>query len=111
MRLALVVNPDGSTERVDLDAEGGALAAMQKAVGGLIELVRINSEIEFYCNEEGLYTFTEADFNPYASRMMQRVYGRGYILGSVIFTGGTDEEGETLGLAENMAAMITFGAS
>ncbi len=110
MRLAVIVQPDGSTSRVDLDADN-ALKVMQAAVGGLIECVRLTDQVEFYCNEEGLYTFTPDAFNPYASALMREVYGEGYILGPVIFTGGIDRQGETRGMLPAMADMIALGAS
>jgi hypothetical protein len=56
--LAILVPADSNKlpERVTLpDDEGGAaLAAMQKAVGGYIELVRLGAALDMWVNEDGI---------------------------------------------------------
>lgn len=97
MRLAIKMDEQGELSDLDLDAPEGVLEVLQTAVEGYIERVQL-AKVDMWVNEEGLYTLAHRH-NPYASAAMKMVYGQGYINGAVVFTGGVDEEGDTLGLS------------
>jgi hypothetical protein len=55
-----------------------------------------------WCNEEG--KLIGLPFNPLATDLWEESFGKtDLIKGNVIFTGGTDDEGSTLGLDEATA--------
>jgi len=108
MRLAIKMVEDGTLSDLDLDAAEGPLSVLQEAVEGYIECITVSpvgQTLDMWLNEEGLYLLADRH-NPYASLVMQDTYGQGYINGPVVFTGGVDEEGETLGLTQTQAAVL-----
>ena len=96
MKKALEVNPAGEVR--DYDITDGMLDKLQGSVGGLIEAVAINDVITMWVNEEFLFK-GELDPNPMATAFFESVGGTYPIHGTVVFTGGCDDEGETLGLS------------
>lgn len=73
------------------------LENLQEAVGGLIQAVDLSSNLTMWCNEEG--KLNGLPVNPVATAMWTRYFGEtDVIVGNVVFTGGSDEEGETTGL-------------
>ncbi|MBF0817791.1 DUF3846 domain-containing protein [Microbacterium paludicola] len=104
-RLAVKVTPDGRTERLDLGAD--AYPVLSGAVEGLIEPVTLTADLEFYVNEDGWAQFGGAHRNPTAEAAQWAILGgANLIVGPAVFTGGLDEEGETLGLSEEHAQQI-----
>jgi hypothetical protein len=59
-----------------------------------------------WCNEEG--KIHGLAHNPFAQFMWDKAYGAhtDYIVGDIVLTGGTDDEGETLGLTDEQVAII-----
>ncbi len=92
--LFIKVNPNGTIE--ELTVEGEAYPVLRHAVGGNIEPVVWQDDIESYHNEEFLYAEGEEfdQVNLVAALMGAKLYG------PLIFTGGTDDEGETAGLSD-----------
>lgn len=92
MALALIVN-----SKCEVSETGLSLKELQTAVDGLIQPIDISENLTMWVNEEFLYR--EQDPNPVATSFFQ-TFARGEypIQGSVVFTGGSDEEGKTLGL-------------
>jgi len=104
-RMALKVETDGTTERVDLDA--GELEVLQTAVRGEFEAITLSEELTMFVNEEYGLLFDYADWNVVAITTMMFAARRGdTILGPVVFTGGVDEDGDTLPLPERCAVWI-----
>lgn len=110
--LAIEVTTEGELKEVQLNENGeGQLDILQTAVGGLVQAVDLSENLTLWCNEEG--KFMNFDVNRIATKMWEEVFGQtDVIMGNVIFTGGTGEEGETLGLDEETAnkirAMVTL---
>jgi hypothetical protein len=98
MRKALVVSTAGIITEVDLDND--SLKTLQTAVGGWIQAVDLNPTITVWMNEEG--KFNGMELNPYATLIWGAAFGHGtdVIMGTAVFTGGTDENGETLAIGE-----------
>jgi hypothetical protein len=98
MRKALVVSTAGIITEVDLDND--SLKTLQTAVGGWIQAVDLNPTVTVWMNEEG--KFNGMELNPYATLIWGAAFGHGtdVIMGTAVFTGGTDENGETLAIGE-----------
>lgn len=97
-RAAIVVKADLTAEVIDLGA--ASLGVLQKAVDGLIQPVDLSETITMWVNEEGLLR-SDLTPNPLATAFYAEVYGANTpIMGDVVFTGGCDEEGNTLGLTQ-----------
>jgi hypothetical protein len=97
MNRALEVAPNG--EARDYDITEMSLEKLQGSVGGLIEAVSINDVITMWVNEEFLFR-DDLDPNPMATALFESVGGTYAIHGTVVFTGGPDFDGNTLGLRQ-----------
>ena len=105
MRQALKLNVHGETEVVDLDAPEGSLKVLQSAVDGWIEAVDLSDEMTMWVNEEG--KLIGLIRNDMATKMFREVFGNvDVIMGDVVFTGGADDEGETVGLTDAQIASL-----
>lgn len=91
---ALIIKADFAVEET-----GTALADLQKAVDGWIEAIDLNPEMTMWVNEEYLLR-NELVINPLASALFASIGGNQPVFGDVVITGGTDPEGETLGLTD-----------
>lgn len=95
MKTALRINTDFTTEILDLDTD--TLKKLQDAVGGWVQAVDLRDDLTVWCNEEGkLIGLTP---NVIGTHMWERSFGMtDAIMGNVVFTGGTDANGENLAL-------------
>jgi hypothetical protein len=100
---ALIVNSDLTTQVIDI--EGDELGQLQRAVEGLIQPVELTDIITMWVNEEGLFQ-GGLSLNQLASAFMQEIGSETPIMGNAVFTGGTDEDGNTLGMAEDVLAEL-----
>lgn len=84
------------TDRID-----GSLASMQAIVGGYIQAVDFGAagaDATLWLNEEG--KLAGLDTNAMATGLVgHRLFAGDRIVGDVFITGGTDDEGESLGLS------------
>jgi hypothetical protein len=83
-----------------------SLEFLQKQVGGWVQVVDLPAEgndtesVAMWMNEEG--KFSGLDSNSHATELWVRSYGMtDVIMGNVVLTGGTDEDGDTLGLSDS----------
>lgn len=95
MKNALVVNTNGTHEVIDVSTN--CLSTLQNAVDGLIEAIDLSNTLTMWVNEEFLFR-DSFEPNLLGTAMYQNVGGQGIIFGSVVFTGGTDSDGNTMGL-------------
>ena len=95
---ALVIRADGTMVVIDMPAEDKLLEEMQSRVDGLIEAVRLETDVTMWVNEEGL--IRGLPVNPLASALHGAV-----ITGDVIIT-GTNDSGDTIGLPMKRLAQI-----
>ena len=101
---AYIVKVDGSREIVEFE-KGKSYDVLSKAVGGYIELVRLADNLDMWVNEEG--KLMGLPVNEYGTVFWTNLYGAtDVICGDIIFTGGSDEEGETLGLNDDEIAAL-----
>jgi hypothetical protein len=96
-KTALVVKTDLTTEVIDI-AENG-LRKLQNAVGGLIQPVDFGNEVTMWVNEEGLL-IESMELNWIATNLAREIGYETPMMGDVVFTGGSDSEGDTMALSE-----------
>ena len=95
---AYIIRTDLTSEIVEFE-KGESYALLSGAVGGYIECVNLRHDIDMWVNEEG--KVLDLVLNPVGTRIWTTFYGpTDTIVGNVIFTGGVDENGETLGLSD-----------
>lgn len=98
MEQAVIIKTDGSKSVVEFDSTT-SYDTLSKAVGGWIECVTLRDELDMWVNEEG--KLIGLPQNPIATALFADSFGTSdVIMGDVIITCGTDQEGETLGLGE-----------
>jgi hypothetical protein len=104
MKLGIRVTTTGAVEELDMTADG--LQVLQTAVGGWVQAIDLDDELTMWLNEEG--KLVGLAHNPYAQLAWDKRFGAhtDYMVGDVVFTGGTDEEGATLGLDQDTADQI-----
>jgi hypothetical protein len=104
MKLGIRVTTTGAVEELDMTADG--LQVLQTAVGGWVQAIDLDDSLTMWLNEDG--KLVGLPHNPYAQFAWDKRFGvhTDYMVGDVIFTGGTDEEGATLGLDRDTADQI-----
>lgn len=114
---ALLVKTDGTTEPVEL---GGAnvdhITQMHEAIGcrtfdcvGIIPAKPGRPGLDMWIDDEGLF-LDEPEPNISAWNLVANLTGdlnKGMVVGNVLFTGGADSEGDTLGLTATQASVLT----
>lgn len=99
--LFITIQPDGTL--TEHEVTGETYPTLSAAVEGYIEAVTYADDLVHYHNEEFLYAegdvFGQLNFAP-AVLANFRIYG------PVIFTGGVDAEGETVGLSPEWASAL-----
>ena len=104
MKTALRINTDFTTEVLDLSSD--EYAQLRDAVGGLIQPVDLKPDLTLWCNEEGkLIRWLEP--NVIGTHLWEKSFGMtDVIMGNIVLTGGTDDEGETLPLPSTWLAYV-----
>jgi hypothetical protein len=97
-QIAIVVNSDFHNSHPVLFTVGESYNFIADAVGGMISCVTLDNGLEMWVNDEYLYNGDE--FSPVATAAYWKTYGAfsHYVNGAVVFTGGADYEGNTIGL-------------
>lgn len=88
---AVIVRANNTTEVVEL-LEDTELKQLQSAVDGLVQPIELQENITMWVNEEGVLRDLPVSLMP-TWLMTEFVGTRTPILGDVIFTGGSDEDG------------------
>lgn len=105
VKQAVIIKASGDVEFTDLTNGNSELDVLQQAVGGLVQPLDLSDKITMWCNDEG--KIIGLPYNPIATHLFyQFLKSDDFICGDVIFTGGTDSEGETLGLDEAEAKKL-----
>jgi len=97
MKKALKVTPDFQTEVLDIEQD--FLTVMQGAVEGLIQPIGYSETLTMWVNEE-FYSLKDPRPNFIATTFYSILGVDQTLLGNVVFTSGTDGDGEVLGLDE-----------
>ena len=96
-KLAIELSPDGQIRDLDITDNNASLKILQGAVSGLIQPVGITDNLVMWVNEEFVF-MPELELNALASSMFESIGGNYAIHGTVVFTGGLDEDGYSDGL-------------
>jgi hypothetical protein len=109
MITAIRVNTDFTTEILDLETD--SLTQLQEAVGGLIQAVDLREDLTLWCNEEGKL-INGMEPNVIGTHLWEKSFGMtDIIMGDIVLTGPSDEEGETLPLAQTWVTQVQEIAS
>jgi hypothetical protein len=96
MIAALRINTDFTTEILDLEED--TLGKLQGAVGGWVQAVDLHDDLTLWCNEEG--KLTGLPTNVIGTHLWEKSFGMtDIIMGDIVFTGGTGDQGENLALS------------
>jgi hypothetical protein len=99
-KLGVVIKADGTLERLDLSESEQELKSLQNAVGGYVQVIELKDDFTMWVNEEG--KLLNLPVNEIATVIWEVRFGldTDIICGDVVFTGGMDEDGETLTISE-----------
>ena len=104
MKTALRINTDFTTEVLDLSSN--EYNQLRDAVGGLIQPVDLKPDLTLWCNEEGKL-INGMEVNVIGTHLYEKSYAMtDVIMGNIVLTGGTDDEGETLPLPSTWLAYV-----
>jgi hypothetical protein len=100
--LAIQVTTNGEVKELD----SIELPVLQESVGGYVQAISLREDVVMWLNEEA--KIERLPHNPVGQTLWNGAYGADtdYIQGNAVFTGGTDEHGETLPLSEERAREI-----
>lgn len=108
---ALEVTTEGKVKIINLLPDT-QLEQVQKAVGGLIQAIRLDDDLTMWLNEEG--KILKLPHNSFAQHLWDKKFGEhtDYLVGNIVLTGGADDEGETISLSDTqvVAYSLLFGA-
>ncbi len=99
---ALVLTATGEVKELD----GITLQDLQSAVGGWVQAIDLADDLTMWLNEEG--KLTGLPHNTTAQKLWDKTFwvGSDFVVGDVVLTGGTGEEGETLPLGDDTAQRV-----
>lgn len=102
MTTALVLKTDGTIETLDKIG----LQELQTAVGGWVQAIDLANDLTMWLNEEG--KLVGLPHNTTAQKLWDKTFwvGSDFVVGDVVLTGGTDEEGKTLPLGDGTAQRV-----
>ena len=106
MKTALHITRAGEVNVLDISTN--SLAQLQQAVGGLVQAVDLSQRLTMWLNEEG--KVLGQAHNPYGQLFWDKLYGAhtDYIVGDIVISGGTDGNGDTLGLTEQQVEWVMY---
>jgi hypothetical protein len=106
---ALLVAVNGDCATVEFTEET-SYDMLSKGCGGYTQAVELNNNLTLWCNEEGKLNGLEV--NIVAQKFWEEAYGAtDIIVGDVVFTGGCDQAGNTLGLSQKLIEKILAAAA
>jgi hypothetical protein len=99
-KIGIVIKADGTLERLDLSEQEQELKNLQGAVGGYVQVIELEDDFTMWVNEEG--KLLNLPVNEIATVIWEVRFGldTDIICGDVVFTGGMDENGETLTISQ-----------
>jgi hypothetical protein len=104
MPSALTITEDGTATIVEFPTDGDSLSFLQHHVGGNVDVVSLSSYLDMWVGDESLFTH-----GPNAvATAIAHTFGFDAQLyhGPVVFTGGVDDDGNTLPLVDGLAPLM-----
>lgn len=104
---ALSIDIEGTVCLTDLD-DSNVLRALYDCIGcSMVDVVRLQPDLDMWVDDEGLIV-SDPQINKVATIIAHSLgYNAQAYCGKVVFTGGADEEGNTLPISEFRCAQIT----
>lgn len=104
MTRGLRIDVDGTVTEIEWAPEA-AVGVLQEAVGGIFANVDLSEDLDMWVNDEGLYL---CEPNQAATNVVRTYLGQDTqpFHGPAVFTGGVDEEGDTLSIGGAFLAMV-----
>lgn len=103
----MTLHPDHTYTTSVID--GSLLRALYREMNcSIVEVVHLDDTLEMWCDEEGSPLLKSDAIVNFAATVIARHFGfagQDY-WGTVVFTGGVDDDGETLGLGEAEATQL-----
>jgi hypothetical protein len=105
MKKAVIIRTNGTTETIDISTD--TLDKLQGAVGGWVQAIDLSDTITMWLNEEG--KVEGLPHNETAQWYWDMAFGpdTDYIVGDIVFTGGVDAQGDTLGLDDKTVETLS----
>ncbi len=103
---AVSISTDGVATVHDWDVTHGTLKHLQEAVGGFVDVVALAPGMDMWVNDEGLVIGLPINETATAIAHQHGMKHQFYV-GAAVFTGGCNEEGDTLPLTEQQVATLT----
>lgn len=98
----IIIPTDRDPYVVDVPTDEVSYELLSESVEGMIEPVILDYDLDMWVNEEG--KIMSLPVNPIATLLWLKFFGpTDIIMGNAVITGGTDMEGNTLGLSEEDA--------
>ena len=102
----VIIPAEGEPYIEDIKGDFVDYDTLSSNVGGWIECVGLEQDLDLWVNEEG--KLNGLPFNPLATLLWMNYFGpTDMIMGNAIITAGVDENGETLGFTEEDAQSFT----
>jgi hypothetical protein len=104
-KTAVIIRTNHVIEVIDIEKDG--LDKLQAAVGGYVEAIDLSESVTMWLNEEG--KLTGLPHNLLGQMHWDKAFGpdTDTVMGDVVFTGGVDGEGDTVGLTERQLSDLT----
>jgi len=97
MEKVITISIDNQVDIIEVDAI--EYETLSTAVNGMIELVSLSEDVDMWLNEEGKLRGMEP--NVLATLLFNKVFPNfDVIMGDIIITGGSDDDGNTVGLSD-----------
>lgn len=102
---AFTIAADGVATVHTWDATDGTLPHLQHAVDGCVDVVALSSDLDMWINDEGLLVGLLVNILATGIAALHGMTHQAYV-GTAVFTGGTDAEGNTLPLSEEQVQLL-----
>jgi len=104
-KTAVIIRTNHVIEVIDIG--DNALGKLQGAVGGYVQAIDLSDTVTMWLNEEG--KLTGLPHNLLGQMHWDKAFGpdTDTVMGDVVFTGGVDDEGDTVGLTERQLSDLT----
>lgn len=107
---AITVRPDNTGAEIELPTDDGSgqqtMDALYREIGcRYVEAVQLAPDLYMWADEEG--TFADAPVPNRGASLVGAAFDRGYqFVGTVVFTGGADDNGNTQALSSTRARWL-----
>lgn len=102
---ALTIDVDGLAAVQMWDTFDGTLPHLQRAVDGSVDVVGLSADLDMWINDEGLLIGLPVNMLASGIAAFHGMIHQPYV-GTAVFTGGADVDGNTLPLTEEQVRLL-----